>query len=543
MAQVSRPGGQAMGSTGEGTLGQAAAGAASGVTPRRPRALTGRALAFAAGTLPVLTFPKPALWWLAYGVLIPLLLVLRSAPTAREALVRGWLGGAGFIFAVHHWLLPNLLVFLPVVALAVGLAWAPWGWLVWRVLSGPVTAPRALAAVVLIPCGWLVIELLRSWQSLGGPWGLLGASQWQVPLALDLAALGGVWLVSLVVVAVNVALLAAAVANPGGRAVAAGAVGCVAAASLGWAAVKPSPAPDTSGRSTVTVAAIQPGVMAGPERRLAAEERITRSVEGRHPDLIVWGESSVGFDLTARPQVAEQLSALAEQAGADLLVNVDARRSDRPGIYKSTILVTPRGLAGRYDKMRLVPFGEYIPFRPVLGWLSHFTEAAAENRRRGTHLVVLDAGGLRVGPLVCFESAFPDMSRHLAARGTQLLVFQSSTSTFQDSWAPEQHASLAALRAAETGRPVLHATLTGTTTAFDASGRRIGRPLSTRSSGALVVSVPLTSGRTPFVRFGDWIPVLAVTVLIGAGVTQAAMSYRAARPARRSAPRVPHGQA
>jgi apolipoprotein N-acyltransferase len=499
-----------------------------------------RALACAAGALPVLTFPEPSLWWLAYVVLIPLLLVVRSAPTAREAMLRGWLGGTGVILAVHHWLLPNLLVFLPVVAVVVGLAWAPWGWLAWRLLRPPLTAARVLAAVLLVPCGWLVIEVLRSWQSLGGPWGLLGASQWQVPVALDLASLGGVWLVSLVVVAANVALLAAAVATPIGRAAAAGAAGCLLAAALTWSVAWPGLRPDPGNGTatrTATVAAIQPGVVAGPERRLAAEERITRSVAGQHLDLVVWGESSVGFDLTSHPQVAERLAALAEQAGAGLLVNVDARRADRPGIYKSAILVTPQGPAGRYDKMRLVPFGEYIPLRPVAGWLSRLTEAAVEDRRRGSRLVVLDTGGLRVGPLVCFESAFPDMSRHLAARGAQLLVFQSSTSTFQASWAPEQHASLAALRAAETGRPALHATLTGTTTAFDASGRRIGRALSTRTGGALVVAVPLTSGRTPYVRFGDWVPVLAVIALAGAAAARAA-----ARAAAHATPEVSHGR-
>lgn len=111
--------------------------------------------------------------------------------------------------------------------------------------------------------------------------------------------------------------------------------------------------------------------------------------------------------------------------------------------------------------MRLVPFGEYVPFRSLLGWATSVGKAAGEDRRQGTEQVVMDVGdGLRIGPMVCFESAFPDMSRSLVADGAQVLVAQSSTSTFQHTWAPEQHASLAALRAAETGRPMVHATLT-----------------------------------------------------------------------------------
>ncbi|MCF2437087.1 hypothetical protein LV779_35635 [Streptomyces thinghirensis] len=90
---------------------------------------------------------------------------------------------------------------------------------------------------------------------------------------------------------------------------------------------------------------------------------------------------------------------------------MDARRSDKPGIYKSSVLVGPDGPTGeRYDKMRLVPFGEYVPARSLLGWATSVGEAAGEDRRRGSEQVVMDAGdGLRIGPMVCFESAFPDM--------------------------------------------------------------------------------------------------------------------------------------
>ncbi|CAM5461161.1 Apolipoprotein N-acyltransferase [Streptomyces alboniger] len=99
----------------------------------------------------------------------------------------------------------------------------------------------------------------------------------------------------------------------------------------------------------------------------------------------------------------------------------------------------------------------------------------ARTGRKGSRQVVINVGhGLRIGPMVLFETAFPDMTRHLAEDGADVLVGQSSTSSFQRSWAPEQHASLAALRAAETGRPMVHATLTGVSAVYDASGRRVG---------------------------------------------------------------------
>jgi apolipoprotein N-acyltransferase len=108
-------------------------------------------------------------------------------------------------------------------------------------------------------------------------------------------------------------------------------------------------------------------------------------------------------------------------------------------------------------------------------------------------------------PLICFETAFPDMSRRSVLDGAQLLVYQSATSTFQNSWQPDQQASLAAVRAVETGRPVVQATLSGTSAAFTAAGRRLAW-LDNTHRGVVQVSAPLAARTTPYVRFGDWVP-------------------------------------
>ncbi|MEV5439794.1 apolipoprotein N-acyltransferase [Streptomyces sp. NPDC052682] len=489
------------------------------------------AVAAVAGALPVLAFPAPSLWWWAYAALVPWILLIRAAPTGKRAAYDGWWGGAGFMLAMHHWLLPNLHVFTFVIAALLGALWAPWGWLVRRLLGGLPSRGRVAAALVVLPSGWLAVELVRSWQGLGGPWGVLGASQWQVGPALRLASVGGVWLISFLVVAVN-AVLAVLVALPRARVPAV--AGLLATAALTSAAWVWSPRPETDGR--VRIAVVQPGVIEGEDsggRRFAREEQLTRRLAGQDVDLIVWGESSVGFDLTARPDLAKRLAALARGTGADVLVNVDARRSDKPGIYKSSILVGPDGLTGdRYDKMRLVPFGEYIPARSLLGWATSVGEAAAEDRRRGSAQKVMDVGnGLRIGPMVCFETAFPDMTRHLTRDGADVLVGQSSTSSFQQSWAPEQHASLAALRAAETGRPMVHATLTGVSAVYGPGGQRIGPWLGTDASTTHVFEVPLAHGTTPYVRFGDWTPHAALLVLAAWAVAEAVRTLRLKRPA------------
>ena len=500
------------------------------------------AIAVLAGALPVLAFPAPSLWWFAYVALVPWIALARSAPTGKRAAYDGWCGGFGYLVAVHHWLLPSLHVFIFLIAALLGALWAPWGWLVRRFLSGVPGPGRVVAALVVLPSGWLVVELVRSWQGLGGPWGVLGSSQWQVEPALRLASVGGMWLLSFLVVAVNLSFAVLVSVRQARVPAVAGLVATAAATSAAWMW---SPRPDVDGR--VRIAVVQPGVMDGADKRFDREEQLTRQLvgqtggtgdksrsgqSGQGIDLVVWGESSVGFDLGDRPDLAKRIAALSRETGSDILVNVDARRSDKPGIYKSSVLVGPDGLTGdRYDKMRLVPFGEYVPFRSALGWATSVGKAAGEDRRRGTEQVVMNVGhGLRVGPMICFESAFPDMSRHLAQDGAEVLIAQSATSSFQHSWAPEQHASLAALRAAETGRPMVHSTLTGVSAVYGAGGQRLGPWLGTSSSRAVVYDIPLAHGITPYVRYGDWPVHGALLILAAWCASEGVRTVRLRRP-------------
>jgi apolipoprotein N-acyltransferase len=262
----------------------------------------------------------------------------------------------------------------------------------------------------------------------------------------------------------------------------------------------------------------------GPvEDRFRASERLGRGLAASRPDLVVWGESSVGRDPAAHPGDLARLEAVARAAGAPVLADVDAQRAGG-GIYKTALLVGPAGVLGSYDKMRLVPFGEYVPLRPLLGWVTRFTKAAAVDRHRGTRLAVLPAGKVAVGPLICFESAFPDLARNLAADGADLVVVQTADTTFQGSWGLDQHASLSAVRAVESGRPVLQAALSGTSAAFDARGRRLAwAPGGWR--GAAVVELPLSAERTPYVRTGDVVP-LACWVALAVGAAAAAARRR-----------------
>lgn len=490
-----------------------------------------RYAALLAGGLPVLAFPTLNLEFLGWCGLVPGLLVIHRSPSPREAAVRGWWFGAGFLLAALYWLAPNIGPALLLAAVVFGALWTGFGVAVWGLLRPPVSAARALAAIVVVPSCWVLTEWARSWQGFGGPWAVLGTSQWQHPAVLGLAAVGGVWLVSFALVAANTSILVAAVA--GRTAIRAlGVAATVVAVTAGPAAFAFGTA--APAQRWISVALVQPGTERNASARVGASQRLTAGLGADHPDLIVWGESSVGYNLQRDHPLLSQIEALSARDGAQILVNQDASRGNG-AISKVALLVAPDGVDGSYVKTRLVPFGEYIPFRSALGWISKISRAASANRVPGTGAHLVHATGqagrpLPLGVLICFESAFPDMSRVDADSGAQLIVYQTSDSTFQRSWLPAQHASLGALRAAETGRPVVQAALTGDTVAYDSQGR-LATSMTSGRRGVRVVrlDVPAAAARTPYDQMGDYVPWTATAIAL---LAAAFALLRAGRPYR-----------
>jgi apolipoprotein N-acyltransferase len=489
-----------------------------------------------AGAIPVLAFPAANLEFLAWFGLVPGLALMRAAPTSREAVVRGWWFGTGYLLATMYWLAPNLGPGLLLVAIVLGILWSVVGLATWSLLRPPITARRALAALAVVPSCWLVGEWIRSWQGIGGPWAVLGASQWQHPAILGLAAVGGIWLVSFALVATNTGLLIALLASrPVVRAAGvAGAVVAILAGPIAFALTAPPPT-----ARPLTIALVQPGPGYGPAPRLAKNEALTLAQAGR-ADLFVWAESSVGYDLASHGGLLAGVEQTARTAGAEILADQDANTPS--GAHsKQASLIAPTGIRGRYVKTRLVPFGEYIPFRAALGWLDKISRAAAQNVVSGDGAHVLratlpDGRTLIFGPLICFESAFPDMSRVDTDNGAQVIIYQTSDSTFQASWAPAQHAALGAVRAAETGRPVVQAALTGDSAAFDSRGRLLAWA-GTGYRGVLLVhlDLPAAAARTPYDQLGDYVPWLAVAVAALAALTGIARGRSERRNAARTA--------
>src|ERR1700733_14797208 len=278
-----------------------------------------RWLSFLASGVPViLVFPAPSLSYLAWFALVPGMVLFTRAATTREAVARGGRFGAGYLIAMLYWMAPEIGPGLVLLGAVMGWMWSPFAVAVRRLLRPPVSWPRFAVAFIVVPSCWLIPEWIRSYQGLGGPWALYGASQWQHPAVLALAAVGGVWVVSVALVMANVAITAAlgaafpaafapgAPGAPGTPAaaprrlalVAAGVAALVVAAGAGPLAFTLTP-PFPAARS-VTVAMVQPGVVNSPVQRVDASETLTAqlsqggSLGGVRPDLIVWGESSSG---------------------------------------------------------------------------------------------------------------------------------------------------------------------------------------------------------------------------------------------------------
>jgi apolipoprotein N-acyltransferase len=454
--------------------------------------------------------------------------LIAGSSTRREALTRSWLAGAAFLTALHHWLVPHMGLFTLPVAAFVGLFWLPLGLAVWSFLRRGIGHRRRWAGLAVVPSVWVLLEWVRSWEHLGGTWGLWGLTQWQVGPIIQAAALGGVWLLSFLTVTVNVALASTLPSNTerSDRMIALGVAAAIPLVMVGAGALRDGP-PVTG---TVSIAGIQPGVFHSAEARLSAHIELTESLDPATFDLVVWGQSSVGFDLSRNPGVDQALRSLSATVGADVLVNVDAE-SDL-GITKSTVQYTPAGPVATYEKRRLVPFGEYVPLRRIFGWIDEITEAAEEDRIRGTAATTLTSAGIEIGPLISYESTFPDMRRQAARNGADLTVVQGSTSTFQGTWAQPQQASYEAVRAVESGRPAVLIAMSGVSTAFDATGGRLAWvPADVRD--AFVVEIPLSREDTPYVRFGDWVIWLSAATTAGA-VTEAALRWLPNRRSGRS---------
>lgn len=387
-----------------------------------------------------------------------------------------------------------------------------------------------------------MLEWARDRWPLGGfTWGEVGASQAAIPFTRAAAAIGGVALLTWLVVAVNVALAAAVatVRARGPRGVARpGAV--VAAIVIVFASswiLRPMAAPVGS----IAVGIVQANTFedrrVSPAEMIAAHLSATRSLPVGL-DLIVWGESSL---LTADPSEALGEQILAASSAVPVIANASVIDPDEPTFENTTVLFTESGITGRYVKRHLVPFGEWVPMRELLSFIGSLA-AVPRDAQPGSEAVIFDVDGAQLGTLTCFETVFPDPARELVDLGAEGFVFTTNNASFRRSAEADQYIALTRLRATETHRAISLATVSGKSATIDPDGDVLqSSELFTRA--AMTWDMPLQEDRTLFARLGHWGVWASMMVLAAALVLYA--RPRLGRPRRSrvqlgAAPRISH---
>ena len=483
-------------------------------------------LAALSGGLLILAFPTPDIGWLAFVALVPLLWAIHGQTRVR-AFYFGMLAGLLFYLVSVFWVTSSmtayggvpfavsalaLLILAAYLSLylgvfAMGVSWmanVPW--------PLNLLAPSAL---------WIGLEYLRTYALTGFPWILLGYTQYRNGVLLPIASVAGVYGLSFIVILTNIVLTQLARGAPDRlrTVVLAGAVVLV----LVWSPRLLSPvlttlsaessASDGSGQ-LLRVALVQGNIDQAlkwdPAMQAATIEqyrRLSREATKDGPALIVWPETAVPFFLRYEPELRGRVLDIAAETGSYLLVGSPdaepAAAADGGTRYRnSAFLISPqRELLSRYDKIHMVPFGEYVPLKSILFFVNKLAYGIGDFEG-GQDYTVLDIPGGRFSATICYEVIFPDQVRRYVKDGAEFLVNITNDAWFGRSAAPAQHLAMAVLRAVENRRYLVRAANTGISAIVDPNGRIV------RASNIFVPAVMTEQIRaerthTFYTRYGD----------------------------------------
>ena len=481
--------------------------------------LPGALAAVASGLLLAAAFP--ALDWgpLALVALVPLLWSWQRAGPGRAALY-GFASGVAFFGVLLWWSVYfGAVAILPLVA-AQAAYWAGAGAVVGVLGRRGVRSPWVTAAA------WVAFEALRGRWPLGGfSWGQIGVALHSFPVARALASLGGIPLVSFVVVLGNGLLLALLLGWKARRetvrplivaaATLVGVLVFVAAAGFAWyrpsrtGSLKFALLQGNDQDRRLTRAEIDDGYLTHKHLALA------RKLHGDY-DVIVFPESSLETDPEADPKLKAKLLALARRHHSAIAANVvDEEQPNKT--YNANRFYAPDGrLLGTYAKQHLVPFGEYVPFRDILSFISELQQVPTDFNP-GHATKVFRIKGKPVGTVICFESAFTPLMRKSVQHGAQAIIVATNNRSYRRSPNSAQHVALSQMSAAAVGRPVLHASISGITAVIDAHGD-ISQTTHLFQNAVVTGRVTTVRGETPYVRFGDWVEWACLIGLAGAVV-------------------------
>jgi apolipoprotein N-acyltransferase len=488
------------------------------------------ALAILSGALLALSFPRfghPAFGWIA---LVPLLITLRRGVRPLRAFYLGLTAGLLYFIGTIYWTgtvvrqfggLAMPVALLAMLLLAAYLALYP---ALTALITSRLVNRAGTRALLLMPAAWVATEFARGSLFGGFPWVPLGNSQVTVLPVAQLASVLGVYGLSALVAFVNAALACAVLFRGSQRMLVIATTVVLLAAVGGWGAWRVADGALTREGAPLRVGLIQGNIAQADKWNPREARRIfttyiamTRDAVRRGAEFVMWPESSTPFMFEEDDIGEEQLRALAREVRVPILFGSD--QVDRSGgtlrLYNAAFLVTPTGeTAAVYRKMHLVPFGEYIPGKRLLYFVSPLVERMAEFAP-GASMVVLPVGEHIINTAICYEVVYPSLIREAVADGSQLLTTITNDAWYGQSSAPYQHFALASMRAIEQGRYLARAANTGISGVVDPYGRVVQQSAIFEQTG-LVEDVRLLTARTIYSRIGDAIAYLSIVLTIGA---------------------------
>jgi len=453
--------------------------------------------------------------------LAPFLALAISARSARQAAWRGWVAGTAASIPIYYWIAYT-------IAVQGRLGWAL-GSLAAFLVSAYVGAYFSVAAAAarrldgrfgerglwLFPAVWTALEMARSYLFSGFPWMLLGysvAGSATLRQAADLAGVHGLsFLLALSGVSVYIAgrrlsegspVKAAIPLIPGIMAL----LFLVLYGRAGSANPTGTAAPVSEVKVAIAQGGIDQSVKWDPENQLATLEiynALTRQARDARAQLVVWPETAAPFFYGWEAELSRRLDAIAASGGIPIIFGAPWFDPSEGGkFYNSVFHMDARGVVlGRYDKRHLVPFGEYVPLRSVLFFLSKLT-AGAEDFSAGTGPALFRIEGRPVSASVCYEALFPALIRDGVLGGATWLVNVTNDAWFGDTVAPHQHLAMARMRCVEFRRPMVRAANSGISAVIDRDGG-IAASLGLFRRGILLASVRPATGETVYSKTGE----------------------------------------
>jgi len=499
------------------------------------------ALALLSGALLALSFPRyghPGFAWIA---LVPLLVAVSGwsgraagAPGVRprRAFLLGLTAGTVYFIGTVYWTstvvqqfgglpLPLAIVAMLLLSLYLGLFPAITATIVARL-----TARAGPNAILLAAAPWVATEFFRGYLFGGFPWVPLGNSQVTVLPIAQLASVLGVYGVSALVAFVNSAIAYALIVR-GTRRVAAIAAAIVVVFGVGaWGALRVRDGALTREGTPLRVGLVQGNIAQEDKwdpkqarRIFTTHIAMTREAVAKGAQYVLWPESSTPFMFEEDSGGGDTLRALAREVKVPILFGSDqVERGRTTRLYNAAFLVTPGGeTAAVYRKIHLVPFGEYIPLKSWLFFVSPLVESLAEFAPGGA-IVMMPLGTHMTSTAICYEVVYPALIREAVEGGSELLTTITNDGWYGHSSAPYQHFAMAAMRSIEQGRYLARAANTGISGVVDPYGRVVAES-AIFEQVTLVEQVRLLTGRTIYSVIGDVVAYVAIALTASALIT------------------------